>query len=270
MRAPLSLVDKANALSKKAQARAIKAYPARVIKGSDPGALSVNMNNALANAAHRLSLTEKRLMMFAVAKVDSLRVINQRENLPVHITAADYAKAFDLDMTTAYKDLKAGVDKLYGRSIEWNPTSRVTGHGRDLRWIAEKEYHRKEGWVEMHINASLLPFLTHLRGQFVSYKLSQASGLRSVYSWRLLELLSQFKRKGWRQDELDSFVHAMDVGDTTYGSNFAQLRRWVIEPAVKELVEKDGWEITWDPIKAGRKVIALRFDFKRTQQRSSV
>jgi plasmid replication initiation protein len=35
---------------------------------------------------------------------------------------------------------------------------------------------------------------------------------------------------------------------------------------VKELTEKDGWLIAWTPIKAGRKVTALRFEFKRDPQ----
>lgn len=252
------------ALSDKAKKRALTTYAARVSKKGSAGQLSVNMSNTLVNAAHRLTLVEKRIMMFAVAKVDSVRVRSHHENLPVYITASDYAKTFGLDMSTAYSELKSGVDKLYERTIGW---SSVPGApGQDSRWIATKKYHKQEGWVEVHINAPILPFLTHLRGQFVSYKLAQASGLRSVYSWRLLELLTQFKRKGWRQDDLTHFVHAMEVTNTTYAKNFAQLRRWVLEPAIKELKEKDGWDISYDAIKAGRKVVALRFEFKRTPQ----
>lgn len=37
----------------------------------------------------------------------------------------------------------------------------------------------------------------------------------------------------------------------------------MIEPAVKELTQKDGWSITWTPIKAGRRVKAVRFEFGR-------
>jgi plasmid replication initiation protein len=48
--------------------------------------------------------------------------------------------------------------------------------------------------------------------------------------------------------------------------NFKDCRVGVIEPAVKELREKDGWLIEWTPIKTGRKVTALRFEFKRDPQ----
>ncbi|TJY70609.1 replication initiation protein, partial [Klebsiella pneumoniae] len=48
--------------------------------------------------------------------------------------------------------------------------------------------------------------------------------------------------------------------------NFAKVRTKIIEPAVKELVEKDGWLIEWKPVKAGRKVAKVRFEFKRDPQ----
>jgi len=50
-------------------------------------------------------------------------------------------------------------------------------------------------------------------------------------------------------------------------ADFAKVRTKITEPAVKELIEKDGWLIQWFPIKAGRKVKALRFTFMRDPQR---
>jgi plasmid replication initiation protein len=52
----------------------------------------------------------------------------------------------------------------------------------------------------------------------------------------------------------------------SYKSNFGLLRKWVIEPAVAELTEKDNWIIEWEPIKRGRKVAALKFKFERNPQ----
>jgi len=42
----------------------------------------------------------------------------------------------------------------------------------------------------------------------------------------------------------------------------------MIEPAIKELTEKDGWLIQWEPVKTGRKVGSLRFTFMRNPQGS--
>ena len=102
-------------------------------------------------------------------------------------------------------------------------------------------------------------------GNFTSYQLKQASALRSVHSWRLLELLLRFASTGWAEYTVEDFCTSMDATEKQK-QNFAKVRTQIIEPAIKELTEKDGWIIDWQPIKAGRRVAKLRFTFKRDQQ----
>ncbi|WP_407830243.1 hypothetical protein [Verminephrobacter aporrectodeae] len=45
-------------------------------------------------------------------------------------------------------------------------------------------------------------------------------------------------------------------------------QRRILDPAVKALIEKDGWMIQWGAAKAGRKVKAVRFTFMRNPQQS--
>ena len=91
-------------------------------------------------------------------------------------------------------------------------------------------------------------------------QLQQASALRSVYSWKLLELLMRFKSSGHAEYTIEDFCASMEATEKQ-SADFAKIRTKIIEPAVKELVEKQGWEIQWRAIKAGRKVQGLRFDF---------
>jgi plasmid replication initiation protein len=58
-----------------------------------------------------------------------------------------------------------------------------------MRWVGRASYQEKEGWVELAFWHQVVPHLMGLRKQFTTYKLQQASALRSIYSWRLLELL---------------------------------------------------------------------------------
>ena len=98
-------------------------------------------------------------------------------------------------------------------------------------------------------------------GNNSSYKLKQASALRSIYSWRLLELLMQFKTTGVLHIDTDEFCHAMEAPDSAR-KNFAQLRKRVIEPAIAELKAKDGMDIEWTAKRqGGRKITALEFVF---------
>jgi plasmid replication initiation protein len=227
--------------------------------------LQVNISNALTSAAQGLSLSEKRVMMFAVAKLDSFKRNGGTETGTVKLTAHEYAEQFGVDPDTAYNQLKSAGDGIFNRYIRFGEETRKGVKEVKIRWVSRAEYHSGEGWISLRFTPDVQPHLTVLSGEFTKYKLAQASALRSVYSWRLLELLSQYAKTGWRQIDLSDFHHSMETPES-YRSNFKDCRRWVIDSAVKELTEKDGWLIEWAPIKTGRKVTALRFEFKRDPQ----
>lgn len=225
----------------------------------------VNLSNALVNAAQALSLSEKRVMCAAVAKLDSMRPDGGFRDGMVKLSASEYTETFGVDANTAYEQLKAAADNLFQRYIRIVEETRKGPKEIKFRWVSRAEYHPGEGTVAIRFTQDIAPHLVNLKRQFTSYKLSQASALRSLYSWRLLELLAQFESTGWRQMDIDEFHHAMEAPDT-FKANFKDLRRRVIEPAVKELTEKDGWLIEWEPVKAGRKVAAVKFVFRRDPQ----
>lgn len=235
----------------------------------------VAMDNALTQAGHGLSLSEKRLLMLAVSKLNSVQGLKPGEKVPpVKITAREYAKQFGVDARTAYEALQDAAASLFERKITFFTPAGQRGEKSlkltrtTIRWVGRCDYQDGEGWVRLVWFDEVVPYLVGLKKHFTTYQLQQASALRSIYSWRLLELLSQFKKKGWAEYDVEDFKASMDAPPSL--SDFAQLKRRVIEPAVKELVEKDGWTIEWEPIRGGVwKVNAIRFEFSRTAQARS-
>ena len=231
----------------------------------------VTMSNALTRAGHGLTLAEKRIVASAVSKLDSRKPLPPGEVPTTRITAAEYAETFDVDADTAYNQLRAAAKQLYGRSITfYEAAHRRRGKPLEptmvtMRWVGQVHYQKGEGWVELYWWPKLMPYLVGLKRQFTSYQLQQASALRSTYSWKLLELLMRFESTGWAEYSIEDFATSMDA-TPKQRENFAAIRRKMIEPAVRELREKDGWVIEWQPIKRGRKVAAVRFDFKRDPQ----
>lgn len=226
----------------------------------------INISNDLTTAAHGLTLSEKRLIMGCVAKLDSVKLESGRYK--IKMTALEFAEAFKIDPKTVYQQIKAIMARLYDRSIK-----RIvdTPKGKKIichRWVSSVTYHEGEGWFELGFSHEATPYLVALRGNHTSYKLEQASSLRSIYSWRLLELLMQFKSTSLLRISIENFCHAMDVPET-YRKNFKDLRNRVIDVAVKELQEKDNWLIEWKGTKrGGRKITGLEFRFKRNPQQS--
>lgn len=134
-----------------------------------------------------------------------------------------------------------------------------------MSWTTKATYTDGEGLIQLSLNSDLSPLLIHLKGHFTQYKLSRVGSLRSIYSWRLFELLMQFKKTGILKINIDEFCNSMEAA-ATYRKDFGLLRTRIIEPAIREIGEKDGLQIKWSPVKEGRKVTALKFSFPVEQQ----
>lgn len=236
-----------------------------------PGDRWVSMTNALIRAGHGLTLSEKRIIACAASKLDSKKTLLPGRTLVSKIYAEEYSETFEVDSDTAYTQLKAGADKLFDREITfYQPAKQRKGKPVSptkvkIRWVGKAVYNHGEGSVELHWWHEVLQHLTGLKNNFTTYQLQQTSALRSAYSWKLLELLMRFKSTGWAEYSIEDFATSMDATDKQKG-DFAAIRRKMIEPAVRELTEKDGWIINWHPVKSGRKVTAVRFQFDRDPQ----
>lgn len=231
----------------------------------------INMSNALARSAQGLKLSEKRIVALALAKTDSVSMQSasaaQRNNgWTVRISAEEYAETYCVDADTAYSQIKSGAMDLFKRHVKT-----MTNTPKGLKevftnWCGQCIYHHGEGWAEIAFTPQIAPHLLGLRSKFVSYKLKQASALRSIYAWRLFECLQSWGNKGVWSVPIDKFNHAMEVPPSSL-KNFGILRLKVIEPALKELREKENMLIDLEIQKAGRKVTGLVFKFKQNEQR---
>ena len=227
---------------------------------------SITMSNALTRAVHRLTLSEKRLIMLAVSKLNPLGT--SPAPACTKIFASEYAETYDVSINTAYEQLKSAGKVLYSRSIMFfDPAHKRDGKpikpaGNLVRWVGRATYHDSEAWIELAWWSEILPHLIGLKKNFTEYQLKQVTAIRSIHSWRLLELLIRFKSSGWAEYTIEDFAESMEA-TTNQKANFGKIRTQIIEPALKELIEKDGWTIKFTPILAGRRVRSVRFDFNR-------
>jgi plasmid replication initiation protein len=239
----------------------------------EPEGNLVCMTNALTRAGHGLTLAEKRLIMLAMSKLDSRATPNPSAPPVTIITAAEYAETFGVDADTAYDQLQSGAKNLYNRSITfYEPAYRRNGKPLpptkvQMRWVGSVKYQEGEGWVRLAWWHEVIHHLMGFKKQFTTYQLQQASALRSSYSWKLLELLMRFKSTGYAEYTIEDFTTSMEATEKQC-ADFGKIRTKIIEPAIKELTEKSGWLIQWQPIKAGRKVKAVRFNFMQNPERN--
>ena len=245
--------------------------------------LSVTIKNELVRRIQRMKLSEKRLLALAIAKCNPKAKILKHRAMAVdpatgaaagwtiRVTAQEFIEAYPhIEAKHAYSELKKAAESLWNCEVVWYEEVIERGKKdtkrRNVRWIYEKADTTTSGWVDLKFSPSIAPYLLGIESEFTKYKLKHAADLRSMYSWRLLEIMAQYRDKGFVSIGYDDFCQAVGAPDSCVKDS-GQLRRRVIEPAVKELQEKNGLAIDWEPVTpAGRKVTGFRFKFKPDPQ----
>lgn len=207
----------------------------------------VTISHELTRAAYSMSLNEKRILLKAAAELDSY---GQPDQL-IEINAGVCAEFYSMNPKSAYRHLATAIERLWDRTL-------VLKDGTRMRWVITSKY--EEGRILIKFHPDLNPHLLDLKEKFTRYLLSRAASFKLLYSWRIFELIMQYKATGYLKIELDEFKTALEI-PKSYDKDFGLIRSKVINPAVKEIKEKDGLKITWNPIKTGRKVTALEFKF---------
>lgn len=220
---------------------------------------TVSISNALNRAAHKLTLSEKRLVMFAASELN-----NTTGNPAIELKATDLMEQYELDSSNTYKELKKVCKSIMRKA----PISvQMDGFLREINWAEYCDYHDSVGKVKIQFTGKIAGHISELESHFTKYKLARTTGFRSAYSWKLFELVMQFKRTGLLRISTDEFADSMEA-TATHRKDFGAMRRRVIDPAIKEIREKDGLEIKYTVTKTGRKVTGLEFIFPPEQQKA--
>jgi len=253
----------------------ISANPISLPEPSTPqNERSVSMSNALTRGAQGLNLAQKRVVSLALGCFDSKvakysYLVQNTGGWEVILHAQDYADIYGLDINTAYDQLQEG-----GRSLlktTWKAAIKGQNQKMKVRegsWFIMAEYGEGEGHIKLVFSPYIAEHLLALRTQFTSYKIKQIAQLKSIYAIRLYECMESWKMpmQSWCPT-IEEFQMAMDAPESAC-KDFGNLRKGIIEPAIKELQAKNNLLVNYTTQKRGRKVTGLIFTYAENPQNS--
>lgn len=213
----------------------------------------VRKDNRIITACYKLTLNEQRLVLTAIAKVPFDGKIPDE----IEITAQEFLALFpNIGENNVYKYMDEAVDALANKwIIIENPIKT-----KKFRWIDLKTtYHKGSARIGFSFSRHVIPYLEQLKEQFTKYRLGDISNLKSIYSIRIYEMLMQFQNTTIVVVDLDKFKERLDIQDKY--SAYRDLKKRVIEPAVKELNHKSHFNITFKGVREGRAIKKLEFFF---------
>ena len=212
--------------------------------------------NEVVNASYDLSQSEQRLLLAMIASLDSTEPVSAEE--VYEISASEVAKGLqgEVDLKHVYAFMEQAVSRLFERKIT---VRRPDGTREQFRWIGYAKYQPGEGKVSMQFAQKILKYLGQIRENFTRYNLAEVSAFQSTYSLRFYEWFAQWRDKGQVVIEIDEIRERLALGSKY--SNVYELRRRVIDLAVKEISEKSDLQVKVKYLKKGKRIISAQFMF---------
>lgn len=223
-------------------------------------------DNVLINASYNLEVTEQRLILLSIIRArETGQGITTDSRLQIH--ASDYANRFDVTKEAAYDALKNAVNNLFERKFSYKE---YTDNNKEIvvksRWVSQIAYIEDSAVLEVIFAPAVVPFITRLEKHFTSYQMKQVTQVTSKYGIRLYELLIQWREIGKTPVlEINDFRFKLGLEDTEY-KNMSDLKRRVIDPAIKQINEFTDITVTYEQQKSGRTITGFEFKFKLKNQ----
>jgi len=225
--------------------------------------LTVCKANKVIEAGYKLTLNEQRVILACIGQVNSKEQLLTTDEF--ELSAKDFAKFFSVSEDAAYLALCDVAESLFNRYIIIdNPFPDKPKIKRlKTRWISSITYLTDEGKINLCFAQKMLPYLGELRGHFTRYDLEHIGKMTSIYGIRLYELLAQWQSVGKREIEVDWLKKQFEIEDK-YAA-IKDLKKYVIDPAVKDINTHSNYQVSWTQRKTGRKVTHLTFEFSEKQ-----
>jgi plasmid replication initiation protein len=210
-------------------------------------------SNALINAMFDMGLQEMRFLAFAASQLPRNLVPVKGKPVDLEIDVSALAAAFELDPKSAYRETKALADRLMKKIIEFETDGRQIGVGL----LSKREYHIGEGKLWLRFDEDLVPHLLGLKENFTKYRIKDVYQFKSANTWRVYELLKQYKEVGKREFEIDELK--LKLGLSKAYNRIDHFKSRIINPAIEEINNVSDILVAMDQAKRGRCVTKLIF-----------
>ena len=216
--------------------------------------LLVVKSNALVEAMSDMGLQEMRFLAFAASQLPHDLVPEKGQPYDMEIDVQSFAATFEITEKNAYRELKKLADRLIQKIVEFDDDE---GYEVAVGLLSKRKYHHGEGRLWFRFDEDLLPHLIGLTERFTQYRIKDVYQFSRASTFRLYELLKEFKNLGKREIAIDDL--RWKLGLTDKYPRVTSLKDWVIEPAVKEINATSDIKVQYEQRKRGRRVVSLIF-----------
>lgn len=230
------------------------------------GIVVIKKANQLIESRYRFDIWETRFFLSILSQIrrddDDFQVYR--------VWYKDVIKAFSLKSNQSYNLLREAAKSIMSKSFfvsyEKDGTAREVQYHilRKIDYLkdgSEGKNRESQEYIDVTIEQEMKPFFLQLQRNFTAYDLRNVVKL-GAYPIRVYELLKQYESIGERTMDIEEIKRMFEI--TKEYPRFPDFFRWVVSPAMREINAHTDLLITdCVKVKEGKKVVSLRFVFRR-------
>lgn len=226
-------------------------------------------SNEFARSSYDLTLIEKRVLEMLISQLDS-RLDYSAEDIALEyakpeygddrnifstcLTAQEYSDVTGVKIDGAYNELKRAAKTLKSISV----TIKENDLYIERSLMTDCVYAHKTAKIYAVFHQKFLPHLVALRAQFTRYRLKDAAKFKSVYSWRVYELIMSYYDRKKFHISVDDFRKILAIPKSY---QWVGIQR-ILDTATEEIGMHINLNLEIERLKTGRKITSLLFKFK--------
>lgn len=239
----------------------------------------ITKSNQLIQTSYSLSIAEQRLLFSCLSQIDSRGELDLSK--PVKLTVSQAQDLFynGENRYNAYKELKKACERLYQREIrikdKENKVLILT------RWVHTAKFSEEDQSATLHFTDTLEPYISSLVNNFTQYRLGTIAQLTNKYASRIYELILMWhnndiwqaekmntKAKTIKEIEIDEFRFLLDL--TSKYKQFNELKKYVVEPCVKQINENTDMNLTVQFKRSGRSYRHIQLAYEKKPSEKTI
>ena len=209
-----------------------------------------------------MNLTEVRFLAIYQAKINA----RKPETRTVTFSLAEFAKIMEIKELNI-QHIKNVADRIICKPVHIPSTSGTNGFTA-IPLFNECEVYQDNAtgeWkVKIECHQKALPYMFEMKRNYFTYELWNALKLKSVNQLRMYEILKQYEKIGERTITLDELKNMLGINKGSQ-AKYQDFRREVLEVCQKALEQHTDIKYTFEPIRRGRKIHALKFTITRNK-----
>ena len=212
-------------------------------------------HNQIIKASYKLTPLEQAIVLNAITKVDE----NITDQKIYEINQDEIIKFTGGNKSNLSRDIKKACDLLLDRKIIL-----IHEYEEKFPWTQLSRLDKSTGKVFIRFSHDIIPYLSNLKDNFTMYNISHVAKFKSHYGVRVYELLRQWINTKKTLEITVADIKEMFQLGKTY-DHMSNLKKRVLDPAVKDINTYSDLSVTYENIKSGRTIVGFVFRFQHKE-----